>query len=210
MSTTRTPKVVDPMMLGACAETGRKAGVRGLLLGGLLVAALGCRDGTTESGDDPLAMAEAVALFEGMRAIEQDSMPRILHASEDSVVAWPISGRLKVMGSVAESASGDTLRLETDFTTAPAACRFSRDGHEFTVDGDPGIREHTVVVIAGFLEHISIDGAVTGIVDWQLDARSGSCYVDLVQTGELARPGGPSVAGMLSGRLCDHAVDLEI
>ena len=200
------------MMFRACAETARKAGARGLLFSALLAAALGCRDGTTEPGDDLLAMDEAVALFEGMRAIEQDSMPRILHAFDDSVVvACPVSGRLTVTGRFSESASGDTLSLETEFTATPAGCRFSRLGRQFTVDGDPGIREHTVVVIVGPGEHIGIDGAVTGIVDWQLDGRSGSCDVDLVLTGAgPARPGGPSATGMLSGRLCDHDVDLEI
>ena len=199
------------MMLAARGGTGRRTAVRGLLLGGLLAAASGCRDGTTEPGDDLLAADEAVALFEGMRAIEQDSMPRILHASDDSVVvACPVSGRLRVTGRSSESVSGDTLRLETEFTAAPAGCRFSQEGREFTVDGDPGIREHTVVVMVGFGEHIGIDGAVAGVVDWQLAGRSGSCNVDLVLTGEPARPGGPSATGMLSGRLCDHDVELEI
>lgn len=198
------------MMLAARGGTGRRAAVRGLLLGGLLAVAPGCRDGTTEPGGDLLAADEAVALFEGMRAIEQDSMPRILHASGDSVVvACPVSGRLRVTGRFSESASGDTLRLETEFTFAPAGCRFSREGREFTADGDPGIRERAVVVIAGPGEHIGIDGAVTGVVDWQLAGRSGSCEVDLALTGEPARPGGPSATGMLSGRLCGHDVQLE-
>lgn len=202
------------MMLMAHVETGRKAGVHGLLFGGLLLVALGCQDGTTEPDNDPLTMDEAVAMFEGMRAIQQDSTPRILHASDDStivIVACPIAGQVRVTGSVAEAVTGDTLRLETDFTAAPAGCQFSQAGHQFTTDGDPGVRERIVVVIAGLFEHFSIEGGVTGSVDWQLDGRSGSCSLDLVLTGEPNLSGNePGAAGMLSGTLCDHDVDLEV
>ncbi len=136
------------MMLTERVATTRRVGMQALLFGGLLVAALGCREGTTEPGDDRLALDEAVAMFEGVRAIEQDSAPRILNASDDSVVvACPIAGRLRVTGRVSESVAGDTLKLETDFTFAPADCRFSREELKFTIDGDPGIRDHTVVGI---------------------------------------------------------------
>ena len=99
-----------------------------------------------------------------MRAIERDSTPRILHASDDSVVvACPIAGRLRVTGRDSESISGDTLKLVTEFTFAPAGCQFSREGLQFTIDGDPGIRDHTVVGIT--FEDISVEGAATGILD---------------------------------------------
>lgn len=196
----------------AYGSTARKGGVYALLVGGLLVAALGCGDGATEPDDEPLTMNEAVALFEGMRAIQQDSTPRILHASSDStVVACPIAGRVRLTGSASESVAGDTLRLESDFTAAPAGCQFSHGGHQFTTDGDPGVRERTVVAIAGLFEHFSIEGTVAGSVDWQLGGRSGSCGIDLVLTGEPDLSGNePSVAGKLSGALCDHDVELEV
>lgn len=63
MSTTPTQQI-DPTMLTECGAAGRKAGVlHGLLFDGLLFGALACRDGTTEPGDDFLAMEEAVAMF---------------------------------------------------------------------------------------------------------------------------------------------------
>jgi len=193
------------------SETAPRAGVHGLLFASLLLLAFGCGDSTTEPENEPLTMNEAVALFEGMRAIQQDSTPRILHASDDStVVACPVAGQVRVTGSASEAVAGDTLRLSTDFTAAPAGCQFSQGGHQFTIDGDPGVRERTVVVIAGLFEHFSIEGTVTGSVDWQLDGRSGSCGIDLVLTGEPDLSGNePSVAGMLSGTLCDHDVNLE-
>ncbi|MCY3808739.1 MAG: hypothetical protein OXG58_04765 [Gemmatimonadetes bacterium] len=158
------------------SETAQRAGVHGLLFASLLLLAFGCGDSTTEPENESLTMNEAVALFEGMRAIQQDSTPRILHASDDStVVACPVAGQVRVTGSASEAVAGDTLRLSTDFTAAPAGCQFSQGGHQFTIDGDPGVRERTVVVIAGLFEHFSIEGTVTGSVDWQLDGRSGSC-----------------------------------
>ena len=103
--------------------------VRGVLLGGLCILAVGCGDGTTEPDDAPLTMNEAVALFEGMRVIQQDSTPRIIHASEDStVVACPLGGQVRVTGSVGDTSVADTLRLETDFTAAPTGCQFSQGG----------------------------------------------------------------------------------
>ena len=190
-------------------HTGTGQGIGTLLFGGLLLAALGCSDGATEPENEPLTMTEAIALFEGMRAIQQDSTLRILHASEDStVVACPIAGRVRVTGSASESAIGDTLRLETDFTAAPADCQFSHAGHQFTINGDPSVREQTAIVIVGFFEHFSIDGTVTGGVAWQLDGRTGSCGFDLVLAEEPDLSGNEPGA-MLSGTLCDHAVELE-
>ena len=156
-------------------------------------------------------MEEAVALFEGMRTIQRDTTPTIIHASEDStVVACPAGGQVRVSGSVVEGQAADTLRLETDFTAAPTGCRFSQDGLEFTVDGSPGIREHTVVVIVGFFDSFGIEGSVTGDLDWRLDGRSGSCALELTLRGEPDLSGTePSVDGMFSGMLCGHEVALE-
>ncbi|MXX34474.1 MAG: hypothetical protein F4107_11915 [Gemmatimonadetes bacterium] len=155
-------------------------------------------------------MDEAVALFEGTRAIQQDSTPTILHASEDSlVVACPFAGQVRVSGGASESAAGDAVRLETDFTAAPAGCRFSQAGHEFTVDGDPGVRERTVVVIVGFFEHFSIDGTVTGNVGWRLGDRSGSCGFDLVLAGEPDPSGNEPPGAVRSGTFCDHDVRIK-
>ena len=122
-------------------------------------------------------------------------------------MACPIGGQVRVTESAAEAVAGDTLRLSTDFTAAPAGCQFWQGGHEFTIGGDPGVREQTVVVIAGLFEHFSIKGTVTGSVDWQLAGRSDSCGIDLVLTGE------PNLSGnepAWAGTLCDHGVNLEV
>ncbi|WP_420636565.1 hypothetical protein [Candidatus Palauibacter sp.] len=188
----------------------------GVLVGGLCALAVGCGDGTTEPDNAPdnapLTMTEAVALFEGMRAILQDSAPRIIHASEDSTVAaCPLGGQVRLTGVSVDGSVADTLRLVSDFTAAPTGCQISSGGLQFTVDGAPGIRERTEVVIVGFLEHFSIEGSATGRLDWQLDDRSGSCDVDLVLSGEPDLSGTePTVAGVLSGTLCGHEAEIEV
>ncbi|WP_419940787.1 hypothetical protein [Candidatus Palauibacter sp.] len=89
----------------------------GVLVGGLLALAVGCGDGTTEPDDTPLTMTEAEALFEGMRVIQQDTAPRIIHASEDSiVVACPLGGQLRRTVMFVDESVADTLRLAWDFT----------------------------------------------------------------------------------------------
>ncbi|WP_423924685.1 hypothetical protein [Candidatus Palauibacter sp.] len=184
----------------------------GVLVGGLLALAVGCGDGTTEPDDTPLTMTEAEALFEGMRVIQQDTAPRIIHASEDSiVVACPLGGQLRRTVMFVDESVADTLRLAWDFTAAPAGCQFSSGGLQFTVDGAPEVRERGAFVLAGFFEHFSIEGSVTGRLDWQLDDRSGSCDIDLVLSGEPDLSSTePSVAGVLSGALCGHEAEIEV
>ena len=188
----------------------------GVLVGGLCALAVGCGDGTTEPDNAPdnapLTMTEAEALFEGMRTIQQDSTPRIIHASEDSlVVACPLGGQVRRTGMLVDGSVADTIRFVSDFTAAPAGCQFSSGGLEFTVDGAPRVRERTVIVFVGFFEHFSIEGSVTGRLDWQLDDRSGSCDIDLVLSGEPDLSSTePSVAGVLSGALCGHEAEIEV
>lgn len=188
----------------------RKAGTYGLLFGGFLLLVPGCGDGGT-GPDDGLTKDEAQALFERVSAIRQDST-RVLHSSNDStVVACPLAGQIRVTESVAEALVGDTLRLVEDLAAAPAGCRFSQGGREFTVDGDPGILEHTVVSLVGLFQSFIVDGTVTGSVDWRIEGRSGSCGVDLVRSGgaDLGRGRLPE-AEKLSGTLCGHNVDFEV
>ena len=187
----------------------------GVLVGGLCALAVGCGDGTTEPDDAPdnapLTMTEAVALFEGMRAILQDTTPRIIHASEDSlVVACPLGGQARRTLMFVDGSVADTLRLAWDFTAAPAGCQFSSGGLQFTADGAPEVRERGAFVLAGFFE-FSIEGSVTGRLDWQLDDRSGSCDIDMVLSGEPDLSGTePSVAAVLSGTLCGHEAEVEV
>lgn len=174
--------------------------------------AAGCSEGTTEptTTAEPLSAAESMALFDGMRALQGDSTS-VIGGSENSIVfSCPLGGQVSVGGTSVDEAIGDTLRLVSEFTATPAGCEFSIDGLQFAVDGAPDVRERTVLVIAGFLEHFSLEGTVAGRLDWRLDDRSGSCDIDLVLRGEPDLSSmEPSVTGTLSGTLCDHEVEID-
>jgi hypothetical protein len=182
----------------------------------LLAAALaaGCSEGTTEPPvtAEPLSAAESVALFEAMRAIQSDTAPTIIGGSENSIViACPLGGQVALAGSVVEESVADTARLTSDFTASPSGCQLSSGGTQFTVDGRPSVRERTVTTITGLFEAFTLEGSVTGALDWQSGGRSGSCSIDLALSGGLDSSGTePTVAGVLAGTLCGHETRIDI
>lgn len=183
-----------------------------VLLAGALAA--GCSEGTTDPPDtsEPLSAAESLALFEAMRAIQSDPDPTIIGGSENSmVVACPLGGKITIMIDVVEESVADTARLRSDFTAAPSGCQVSSGGIQFTVDGRPSVRERTVATIVGFFEAFTIEGSVTGALDWQSDGRSGSCDIDMTLSGGLDSSGTePSLAAVLAGSLCGHETRLDV
>lgn len=183
-----------------------------VLLAGALAA--GCSEGTTDPPDtsEPLSAAESLALFEAMRAIQSDPDPTIIGGSENSmVVACPLGGQITIMIDVVEESVADTARLRSDFTAAPSGCQVSSGGIQFTVDGRPSVRERTVATIVGFFEAFTIEGSVTGALDWQSDGRSGSCDIDMTLSGGLDSSGTePSLAAVLAGSLCGHETRLDV
>ncbi len=132
--------------------------------------------------------------------------PTTLEAGDDGTVmaveACPIAGQVRVTGRLSETSMGDTLRVEVDITLAPAGCQFSEGGHPFTVDGHPGVRSHAVTRAYPGIEKRSIEGTITGGLDWQLEDRSGFCEIELEITQDLS---GPEWSEGLSGTLCGHA-----
>ena len=177
-----------------------------VLLAGAL--ATGCSEGTTEPPltGEPLSQAESVALFEAMRAIQGDTAATIIGGSENSfVVACPLGGQITITSTIVDESVADTVRLTTDLTASPSGCEVSSGGMRFTVDGSPGVRERTTTSFIGLFEAFTLEGSVTGALDWQSDGRSGSCNVELALSAELDSSGTePSVAGVLAGTLCGH------
>ena len=183
-----------------------------VVLAGALAA--GCSEGTTEppTTAEPLSAAEAMALFEGMSAIQLDSTSTIIGGSESSIVlACPLGGQVRVAGMPVDESVADTVRLVSDYTTTPEGCQFASGGLQFTVDGAPDVRQRTVLVMVGFLEHLSLEGTVAGRLDWQSDGRSGSCEIDLVLSGgpDLSATE-PSLVAALSGTLCGHEAEIDV
>lgn len=186
--------------------------VTAVLFAGALAA--GCSEGTTEPPvtAEPLSAAESVALFEAMRAIHGDTAATIIGGSENSVViACPMGGQVALTMSVVEESVADTVRLTTDATASPSGCQLSSGGTRFTVDGRPSVRERIVTSFTGLFEAFTLEGSVTGALDWQSDGRSGSCNIDLTLSEAPDSSGtGSSVAAVLSGTLCGHETRLEL
>ncbi|WP_420614643.1 hypothetical protein [Candidatus Palauibacter sp.] len=181
----------------------------------LLAAALaaGCSEGTTEppATTEPLSAAESVALFEATRAIHNDTAATIIGGSENSVViACPMGGQVTLTQTVVDESVADTARLTTTSTASPSGCQLSSGGTRFTVDGRPSVRERIVTSLTGLFE-FTLEGSVTGALDWQSDGRSGSCAIDLVLSEAPDSSGtGSPVAAVLAGTLCGHETRLEL
>ena len=185
----------------------------------LLVGALatGCSEGTTEppATADPLSADEAVALFKAFEVFRTDSneevVPTPLGGNVDVTADCPLGGQLRVTGTASTPASGDTLRIAMDLNVVPNACRLSRDGLDFTIDGAPEVRDRfSVAIIASVdLFDIRIEGTTVGALDWQLADRSGRCAIDLALSGgpDLSAPE-PTVDATYSGTLCGHTVEI--
>ncbi|MDE2720573.1 hypothetical protein [Candidatus Palauibacter polyketidifaciens] len=185
--------------------------VTAVLLAGALAS--GCSEGPTEppTTGEPLSAAESVALFEAMRAIHNDTAATIIGGSENSMVlACPLGGQVTLTMSVVEESVADTATLTANSTASPSGCQLSSGGTRFTVDGRPSVRERIVTTFVGFFEAFTLEGSVTGALDWQTDRRSGSCDIDLTLSEAPDSSGtGSSVAVILAGTLCGHETRLE-
>lgn len=188
--------------------------VTAVLLAAVLAA--GCGEGTTEppATADPLSADEAVALFKAFEVLndsDAEVTPAPLGGTVDVAADCPLGGQIRVTGTASTPASGDTLRIAMDLNVVPAACRLSRDGLEFTIDGAPGVRDRfSVAIVAGVdLFDIRIEGTMDGALDWQLADRSGRCAIDLELSGgpDLSAPE-PTVDATYSGTLCGHTVEI--
>lgn len=170
--------------------------------------AVGCEDSTTEPAE-ALSMEETEALYTALAEVSQDTTPEIVSATPDgAVIACPLGGELTAMFEVSDEMAGDTVRLVTDVTMDPDGCVLSSDGYEFTLDGNPSVRTEVTIMIVGFLEAFSVEGSITGGVDWQVEDRSGTCMIDLVISAEPDFSGTvPAVNGGASGTMCDQEVD---
>lgn len=186
--------------------------VTAVLLAGAFAAGCSERMLVPPELPDQLTEAESLALLQAMRAVQADTAPTIIGGSENSfVAACPQGGQVSRTLSFADGSVADTVRLTWDLTAAPAGCQVSHEGLRFSVDGAPGVRERGAFVVVGFFESFSIEGSVTGRLDWQLADRSGSCAIDLALSGEPDLSGTePAVAGVLSGTLCGHETELEV
>lgn len=174
--------------------------------------ALGACADSTEPENDPLALAEASALLVGLRSATSDTTFTPIFFSPDSIVVrCPLSGQARLIGGIQErSPVNDTVRLVTDFDIAPRGCGFTSLGFQFTVDGNPSIRDVTTTSIVTTTLQFRVDGTTTGTLDWELAGRTGTCEIDLTLTGRPDFSGSePSFSARYTGTMCGYEVDLD-
>ena len=178
----------------------------------LVIAAAACTDDAV-APPDQLTEREATDLLEGYRALQTLADPNIISETEGgAVIECPLGGRVEFTGSAEDEFVGDTARINLDIRANPMACRVSGNGTEFTITGDPNVRERISLEIVGFFESFDISGGTVGTLAWESDDRSGSCDLDLVLSAEpdLSDPDNPGVNGTLSGMLCGHEVEIDV
>lgn len=178
----------------------------------LILVATACTDDMVAPNDE-LTQDEATDLLVGFRALLVQTDPGIIAESEDGVVIkCPLGGLVEFIGNVDEEFVGDTARLSLDVNANPSGCGVAGDDAEYTLTGDPGIRERITVEIVGSFESFDISGSTAGAVAWESDDRSGTCDVDLVLSAQpdLTDPNAPAVVGTLSGMLCGHEVEIDV
>jgi len=166
-----------------------------------------CGGDVVEPGDE-LTEREAIALLRGaVSVLWTDDMP--IHASDDSVVVrCQRGGRATAVGKLPdEEFKGDTVRLTIDYLIVPSGCEVTRDGSEFTLDGNPSFRYEFFIEYIGSTGEYDITGRISGVVRWQLEARSGGCTMDVRLMDP--EPVGETVTGFYGGKVCGYEVEVD-
>lgn len=186
----------------------------GRLVSGIAFAlvAAACGDDTVEP-EDVLTEEEAIALFdsrEQLAALLGDSTKLISSSGNSNVYRCPQGGQVTIVVTEfsVDTTAVDTARIVFAAETTPSGCKASAGNREFTLDGDPSIRERAEVELVGF-SPAGVTGWSRGGLKWTLEERSGSCEMDLAFTAEpvASDPDDPKVVSTYSGSLCGHEVE---
>ena len=177
----------------------------------LVLGAGACTDSTEPP--EPLTEQEAMDLLDGYRALLLEDEPNIIsETAGGAVIECPLGGQAEFQGGGEDEMVGDTARIRVSININPMGCRVSANGSEFTITGDPGVREELSVEIVGLFESFDISGTTVGALAWEADDRSGTCDIDLVLSAEpdFSDPDNPGTTGTLSGMLCGREVDIDV
>ena len=168
-----------------------------------------CSDSTTEP-EEPLTEAEAIALLQGIRGIMGDSILIAGTVTQSgAAVECPLGGQVAATIDVTLEPRGDTVRVVMEATLTPSGCRFTSRGLEFTVDGNPNVHIRGVITSLGLDEEIGVENHTTGVVDWELDDRSGTCVIDMELDAILDLSGSePNGTGTDTGMMCGMTIEL--
>ncbi len=171
----------------------RSGKFRSLVPSAMLAAVMlfACDDGTAPA--ENMTVEEALAMYAGLQEVPAAEPELVAETPDGSVMACPLGGELGVTANTGPVIS----RVLT-----PMSCAFSRDGHSFTVTGNPHI-EILLTLPTGPSDVFT--WRASGGVDWQMDDMSGTCAVDLTGSVDWA-----AAASSLSGTLCGHDVEGEV
>lgn len=182
------------------------------LAAALLVAVvtLGCNDSTTEPAA-ALDLVETEALFLGIFAFATNEDPEIVSETPGGALyACPLGGQVSVAFDFTEESVGDTVRIITDMTLDPQRCVVQSEGYRFTLDGNPSVHIEMTLSSVGALEQLTLDGTVTGGVDWELEDRSGTCMIDVSFNANIDfSVSEPGDSGTISGTMCGMEVEFD-
>ena len=178
----------------------------------LVLGAGACTDTGVEP-EEQLTEQEAMDLLDGYRTLLLEGEPTVISETVGgALIDCPLGGRAEFQGGGEDEMVGDTARLNVNININPMGCRVSANGNEFTITGDPGVREEFSVEIVGLFESFDISGTTVGTLSWEADDRSGTCDIGLVLSAEpdFSDPANPGATGTLSGMLCGHEVEIDV
>ena len=179
----------------------------------LVVGLTACSDILDIMGesDQSLTTEEVEALYHGFSALSRDTTLTVISATSDgAVLECPLGGEVAVTLKVGEEEVGDTVRVTTDATLVPAGCGISSQGVDFVLDGSPHVLQEVDIQIVGFFEGLTVEGAVSGGLDWEVDDRSGTCMIDLTLSAEPDFSGPePQANAKLGGMMCGDTVEFD-
>lgn len=163
------------------------------------------------NSDQALTTQEVEALYHGVSALSRDTTLTVTSVTADgAVLECPLGGEVAVALKASEEEAGDTLRLVTDAALIPAGCGIASRGVEFVLDGNPHVLQEVVVQFVGFFEGLTIEGAISGGLDWTVNDRSGTCMIDLTLSAEpdLSGPE-PQANAKFAGMMCGETVEFD-
>ena len=185
------------------------------LMCALTVTLLAKCSGPSEAEENtPLNVAETESLLNGIMVVLADTTPEItaIHSAGEVTIACPEGGEARVTITTSDSVVGDTARITSDIGAAPASCALKgSDGTVFVLDANPGLNFYQSVTIVGFFESLTVEGGLTGQVDWKADDRNGTCSFDMdLEAAPVPNSNPPAFESSLSGDACGHELRLDV
>ena len=183
----------------------------GITLSACVLVVAACSD-STEPESDPLTLKEATALFVGLRSSPTDAnFEPVLVSADSLIVQCPFGGQVKLVGSTdASPPVNDTARVVSIYEITPTGCEFTSEEFRFAVNGDPNVREVTIMSFIGVPFRVQLEGSTSGALDWELAGRTGTCDMSLTLSGDPGVPGLPATStARYTGTMCGHEVDFD-